>query len=295
MFNKAEEALTGMAGALVKSAAGDALANWSEDKRKEYVALFQQRSESARYILNRTAGSIIDAAQKRYFISPPKAESLKGKLNETGTSYHRNTTDRSTEELQAIANERANEIIKSLPSVIQTFTILQPDIAVKMTERDLLESQLKKLGEQFNELPTGISMRSMDPKMTIGEFLDYIDNVAKQRDKLINQMNRIAEKGNALTREVDKALYSGVPELTKAVTEVVTKHIDKINGFAATTRRIEERVLYGDSTAALEILKTFEKDELEVGFEVKAQFQLALDTLGLTKARKKAAKKRIAK
>lgn len=132
--------------------------------------------------------------------------------------------------------------------------------------------------------------------MTIGDFLKHVDRVRDKRDTLISKMNRVAEKGNTLSRGIDKELYSGIPELAAAVKEIIELHCDKILVFGATTRRVEEKVLFGDNQAALDILKTFEEDEREVGAAVKNQFQEALDKLGLGKAaRKKSSKKKAAK
>jgi hypothetical protein len=297
MFNKSDDLLSD---ALILSPlSGTSITMWSEDKRKDFVAVFQARTDVARYILYKTAFIILETASKRYFISPPKFEALRQKLQSvmpSGGNWRHGCGGRSHEELDIIAQERAADVIDGLPSVIQTFSLLQPDVAKQMVERDKCSAELKVLGEKFAELPTDISMKAMDPEMTIGAFLKHIDDVRQTRDSLVTKMNRVAEKGNELSRIVDKALYSGVPELAKAVTDIVATHCDKILAFGATTRRIEERVLFGDNQAALDILKTFEEDERVVGVEVKTQFQSALDALGLSKAaRRKSATKKKAK
>jgi uncharacterized protein (UPF0147 family) len=46
---------------------------------------------------------------------------------------------------------------------------------------------------------------------------------------------------------------------------------------------MEEQILYGDSDAALEILKSFEKDEIAVPENIRAEFSKALESLKVYK------------
>jgi len=289
MFEKSDELLNDAL--TLTPLAGTSIATWSEDKRKDFVNVFKQRSDDAQTILARTAYLLLEGARKHYFLSPPKADALKSKLDITSRrrGYYHQEHGRAGE-LQNIAALRAAAILEEFPSVIKTWSILQPEVAVQMKTRDTLVAKLKQLGLEFSELQTDIKLSDMDQDMTIGAFRKYVEDVRDKRDALIKQMNRVAEQGNTLSRQIDKALYAGVPELTTAVTKVVNMHIDRITAFGTTTRRIEERVLFGDSQAALDILKTFEQDELEVGKEVKAEFTTVLAGLGLGKA-PRAAKK----
>jgi hypothetical protein len=77
--------------------------------------------------------------------------------------------------------------------------------------------------------------------------------------------------------------------LTEAVEEVIQLHLDKATMFEQTVRRVEERVMFGDSEAAMSIMTSFEKDELEVDDNIKNVFTEALKKLNVTNVKGKKA------
>ena len=76
-----------------------------------------------------------------------------------------------------------------------------------------------------------------------------------------------------------KALYAGIPGISDAVLKSIKLHYDKSKALDQMGRRVEEQVLFGDSAAALELLRGFEADEEKLAGEVKAEFKAAMKTL----------------
>jgi hypothetical protein len=104
-------------------------------------------------------------------------------------------------------------------------------------------------------------------------------------------MEEVGKEGSALDIDINKALYKGVPAIHRAVVKVIQQHIDRAHMFGQLSRRIEEKVLYGDSKEATDLLSRFEKDELEVSEGIKAEFSKTVEALGLTGLRGKKSKK----
>lgn len=277
------------------SAAQTGITHWSEDKRKDFVEVFKDRARCSVYILLTATEKIIDAARERYFISGRVSNDLHAKLCNDSlryhNNYHYNKLSRSENELRAVAVEQAATFISQLPSKMATWEVLAPDVADKMRQSDALEKKLTKLGEELEDLPTEIRMADVDQTMTVGDFRKHVNAVKDQRNSLIKKMNHVTHEGNELRRQVDKALYDGNPELTKAVRALVHENVEKAKGLLEMTRRVEEKILFGDSTHALELLKTFEKDEVKIDEKVKASFTAVLDKLGLGNTKKRKLRK----
>jgi len=72
---------------------------------------------------------------------------------------------------------------------------------------------------------------------------------------------------------------TALPGLSEAVVKLITQYTDKATAFSALNRRVAEQVQFGDSEAALSMLKSFEKDEATVSSEVREQFDQALEAL----------------
>jgi hypothetical protein len=127
--------------------------------------------------------------------------------------------------------------------------------------------------------------------MTIGEFLANVKTRENERQRLIRRMNDIADEGRRLEAEISKTLFAGLPGLSEAVIDVIRNHVEQAIAFDATCRRVEEQVKFGNSAAAVELLRHFEKDELKVSEDVKARFDAALEALKVTsKSKAKKAK-----
>jgi hypothetical protein len=106
----------------------------------------------------------------------------------------------------------------------------------------------------------------------------------------------MGQTGIELDNQINKALYLGLPGLSDAVIKVVADHLERAVAFDQTTRRVTEKVLFGDSEAAMELLKGFERDEVTVSDNIKAEFSAAMLKLGIAAGKKtrqlKAKKKR---
>lgn len=267
---------------------------WSDDKKKDFCAVFAARSKAAQYILIKSADRVLNIAQSRYFINSAGVSKIREEsrigLDELRDKdgYH-HCGGRSVTELDAIAEERADDIIKELPGMIETWTVLKPDTAKNMRQEEEIRKALAVLGKGFEELPTNINMKDVDQSMTVGQFLEYVKDTAERRDALIRKMNKLAEQGGSLKRQIDKDLYSGNAELSRAVKDIVVQHYERATHLSATSRRVNERVMFGDSETALKLLNSFEEDEIKVDATIRAEFSAVMDKLGLKK------KKRLAK
>jgi hypothetical protein len=107
---------------------------------------------------------------------------------------------------------------------------------------------------------------------------------------LIAKLDEIGKEGQSLDSRINKFLYNGLPGLSDAVIRVVIEYIERYTGFSALNRRVAEQVKFGDSEAAMEMLRTFEKDEVKVSSDIQGQFDAALDALKVAAKRSPAKK-----
>jgi hypothetical protein len=98
---------------------------------------------------------------------------------------------------------------------------------------------------------------------------------------LLTKLDDIGDEGRTLDSKINKFLYDGLPGLSDAVIKVVKEYAERAAGFSALNRRVAEQVQFGDSEAAMEMLKTFEKDEVRISGDVKMQFDKAMEALRL--------------
>jgi hypothetical protein len=154
-----------------------------------------------------------------------------------------------------------------------------------MDRRDALLEKGQKLADELAEVGDKVSMSDCDQDMTIGAFRKMIKDRDAKKRSLVAQLDEIGKEGCALEAAIGKALYAGLPGLTEAVIKVVNNHNDRATALCQVMRRVEEKVMFGDSAQALEILSTFEKDEVSVSEEVRAEFGLAMEKLSLSKKR----------
>jgi hypothetical protein len=274
--------------ALTTVVSQDAMATWSEDRRKEYVALFNKRARSSIYILVRTAELLQEGAVRRFIRS--QRSNL---TNDVGGSYAFRGTDRPHEELEEIAKKRANNIFNELPQVRRALEIVNPDVAKWMDRRDaIIKLGTKKLVE-LEEASQSIVLSDLDQKMTLAQFKQYADDREKVRIKLVKDLNALGTEGAAIEVKIHKALFKGIPGLSEAIELAMDAQLARAKGMQQVQRRVEEKVMFGDSQAAQELLNHFKDDELELNDDVKTQMQEILaKALGGTKkqlgARKKA-------
>lgn len=271
------------------------ITKWSDEKRKDFVGTFKNRVQAARFILELSWERVLDKAKNRKFISDKHVKMF---CRSVGMSFHDlesggrrryNMTagplvgDRRREDLAAVAEERAEAVLAELPPLKDAVKLIDPDTAKKIVRRDELLKKGNELSEKLEEISVPIKMSEVPQTMTIKEFRALVKDHAKKREDLIKALNTIGEEGQELEDQINKALYAGLPGLSDAVIEVVKKHRERALALDEFARRVEEKILFGDSEAAMELLKHFENDEVQVNDELKTTFRAALEKLGVAK------------
>lgn len=269
------------------------IAQWSDEKKKEFVTTFQARTRAARYILEKTAQIVIQEALTHHYISEKhvsnvwKLQNVNADLFDASTSSqihfgHTSVGGRNTEQLDEIARERAEAILKELPPLQQAVQIISPETAEMIVRRDEIVKEGNKLTDRLEEISEPISMADIDQKMTVGEFRQMVKNIKKERMQLISQLNELGEEGSELENKINKNLFKGLPGLSDAILNVATSHAEKSLALDEMGRRVGEKVQFGDSAAALELLHHFEEDEVKVNDSIKAEFKSAMEKLQLS-------------
>lgn len=285
---------------LVK-AGKEGMALWSEQNKRDFVSTFDNRVQASRYVLQVAASEALRLARDRKYVGEKQARKLYSEYgtHHNGTllsseffdkyGYNENNLvgGRSKDELKKIANDRAKEILQQLPPLQKAVQILSADLAKKIADKDTLVSQGKKLTEELVELSQPIAMGEVDQKMTVGAFRKMVKDIEKKRTNLITKINEITEEGLELDKEINKALYSGLPGLSDAVVAAITSMMEKAKALSQMGRRVGEQVMFGNSEAALELLRRFEEDEVKLSDDVKTELSQAMDKLKLAVATNK--------
>lgn len=277
----------------------ETLSLWSDEKKAEYCKLLQERTRVARYILITTAAIVTEKAESRRFISRKHHKDIgKGFLGgysepEVGRLFHthalldknpHSTTvgGRTIESLHAIASERAETILKSLPPLKKAVEIIDVATADKIRRKEKILEEGQGYKEELDEVCGTVHMATLDQSMTIGDFRKMISERETRRLTLIRKLNALSDESRALEEAIGKALYAGLPGLSDAVIEVVRSYIEQALALEETNRRIEEQVRFGDSDAALAVLRQFERDEAKISTTVANKFKDALEQLKLS-------------
>jgi hypothetical protein len=283
----------------------DEMALWTNEKRKEFVTLFHQRVKVARAILLWSAHLILERALTRQFIGPRHFSSLGYHphcafpthelydSHEPGAYGHhsRGIGGRPQEEIFEIAQQRAEEILSNLPPIKEAVRIIDPETANMIDKKEKLKKKGEELNIKLEEASVPIIMSELNPKMSIGDFLALVKEKDAHRRKLLDKLDEIGREGSELEIAISKRLFKGLPGLAEAVIDVVKNHQDRAKALDAMGRRVEEQVRFGDSDAAKDLLKHFEKDEAQISQNVKDQFAAALEKLKLLGKKKRLAAK----
>jgi hypothetical protein len=270
---------------------------WSEARQNEFAQTFKDRVNVARYILEKTAHSIAATALRRKFVGERQVDRLLRDvpaltyarfMDTTGLKDHEvrylstqklKIGGREPEDLNRIAEERAEAVLKDLPPLQKAVQIIDPETAKMLDRIEELKKKGEEVKEELEEAADPIFMAELDQKMTIGAFRQMVKDKDKKRVALLQKLKDIGKEGSDLETIVGKRLYKGLPGLSEAVLEVVTQHLDRSKALDATARRVEEQVKFGSSEEALELLRHFEKDEEKISEEVKSKFAAALESL----------------
>ena len=269
------------------------IATWSDEKKKDFTKTFQNRVDSSRYILQCMSNYIMSKAASKKFISNKHVNNFNAKYagNFISRQYGIKIGGREPAELDSIAEKQADKVLKELPPLKNVVSILTPDIAKKIEEKEKILVKAQKITDEFVELSEPIHLADIDQKMTVGDFRKMVNKNEKRRKILALSLEDLGKTGQELEREIDKALYAGIPGISDAVIKAASTHIEKSIALDQLGRRVEEQVMFGDSTAALELLRGFEKDEETLVGDVKSEFKKALAVLMDQKKQLKSAKK----
>ena len=269
------------------------MSTWSEAKRLDFVATFHKRALCSRYVLLRTAELCMETAQRRQFISNFHVKEIEKRtkrpylqahygsleLTDNRNSYNRTVSGRSVEELDSIAGERAAALLDGLPALKLAVKIVNADLAKKIERKEECEKRGQVLLDELKVGTEPIIMSEVDETMTVGAFRAMVKERGRRNDAILDELEELGELGGKLEREICKALYAGLPGLSDACIDVIVGCYEQAAALDTTTRRVEEQVKFGDSATALELLRTFEKDEVQVSDEVAARFKEAMATL----------------
>ncbi len=281
---------------MIQQAETEGIAAWSEEKKKDFVRVFHDRSKVSQFILITCAAEIERVAASRRFISTKHVKEMKrtGRdadvyhlYDKSSGCYASNVGGRRVSELTELATERAKAILAELPPLKDAVRVIDKSTADKIEKRDVLLKKAKDLKTKLEDLSGSFDLREVDQSMTIGDFRQLVKDREKQRRALALRLNEVGEEGTELDKEINKALYEGLPGLSDAVVSTIQQHLERAVGLSEVSRRVEERVLFGDSKAALELLKSFEADELKIDAGIRADFHKALEKLKLSGRQKR--------
>lgn len=288
---------------------------WSDDRRKEFTKTFTDRTTAARFILAQTAWNILHTARRRKFISekhlrkigkfercygdPLEQYNPRGQTDWYDDGYQNRASGqiggRAVQELLDIAEERSKLILAELPPLKKAVQVIDKVTAERIDQRDRLLKRGEALREQLEDLSHPIELKDVDPTMTVGDFRKMVLDQAKRRKQLVEKMNDIGKEGCELEDQINKALFAGLPGLSDAVVKVATDYEERAKAMDQLCRRVNEQVMFGDSKAATNLLERFERDEVQLEGEIKAEFSTAMQKLkeaakGLTSKTAKAKK-----
>lgn len=273
---------------------------WSDEKRADFTKLFAGRARAAKYILLKTAVIITETARRRRFIGERKVHDVWGTADwqyrwgrgQFPEPYRYNFKSeeewaaasliggRSRSDLDEVAETRAKQVIDELPVIKDAVKVIAPDIAKKIDRRDDLLEKGKKVWDELGKYDDPVYLSDFKGEK-IETFIEHLKTLTKQRRSLVAKLNAIGEEGCELDEEIDRALFRGLPGLDDAIKAVVKEHIDRANALDQFNRRVEEKVKFGDSAAAVDLLREFEKDERAISSHITTTFQNALQKLSL--------------
>lgn len=269
---------------------------WSDDKKREFVDTFHARTQAARYILEQTARKVAEKALEKQYMSARHCDKLAlepfhvvlvrlGDVVPAKESYYGQRVipitvgGRELAVLDEIACERADQVLAELPPLRAAMLVLDPEVAKQMDDIEKLTRDGQKLHQDLLAVTEPIVLSELDQSMTLGAFHVLVEDRDEQRHQLIRKLSKLATRGNEMEAAVAKKLYAGLPGLTDAVMQVIREHIERSKALDEMGRRVDEQVRYGDSEAALELLRHFEVDELAVSSTLKQQFRDAMTKL----------------
>lgn len=281
--------------ALAAQAGTDAIASWSDERRTEFVDMYTHRTNAARLLLYLTAERVMEMAKQRYFISDRHVNKIyeqHGRPMTNEYAWRGAQLDRSWQELERIAGERAKAIMSELPPMKKAVQVIDPETARMITKVDKLQEQAQQHADTLDTLPRELKM-SDHADMIVRDFVKLVEDVAEKRLRLLGELKKVSALAKELEITIAKRLYAGLPGISEAVMDVVTSHMERAVALENLNRRVAERIKFGDSEAAMELLKGFETDEATISTDLRSKLAGAMAVLkakvkALPKARTKA-------
>ena len=277
--------------ALVKQVTdeSDQMMVWTDDKKKDFVGTFNNRVEASQFILHCVARELCDFATKRKFISAKHQRKMlpvrPGDFSDHNYYYGRDTNtkakagNRLVMELHDIAYNEAKAIFSKLPSLNKALEIIDPETSKMISNQKKLEKDGQKWLDQLNEIGGELDLDDLDQNTTIQELRVIINKREKRRKYLAIKLDEIGEELSELDIKVSKKLYAGIPGLSESIIKAINSCVEKATGLGQMGRRVEEKVMFGDSKAAQSIFETFEKDEVEISNDIKVELASAVKKL----------------
>ena len=277
---------------IVKSVDSVDLTNWSDDRRKDFACTFADRVRASRYIMAETVRLALAEAQRRGFVPGSVANKVKVPCVNHDDSNWDQYGRRKREEQAAVAAERARALLAELPTLQRALAVIQPGTARKIDRRDALRDQAKAMHEEYAALSEVRMLADLDPEMTVGRLVKDLKAQAARRRELLAKIDEAALEAAELDRQVGKSLADGIPGLTEAVVEAISGVAAQCEAMEVVARRVHEKVMFGDSKEAMEILRRFEQDESCADSDTSAKIRAAVAALGVKtrRARKGAGK-----
>lgn len=286
-MTKTQDALLEANPAAMIKAEADNLAEWSDQKKADFVDTFKDRVRSARAILVETARRVASKAQSRKFISRKHMRPLESKhgndFDRAGPNFNayewKEAGGRSYESLKSIADERAKTILDELPPLRKAVQWIDPDTVTLIDRAAKIKKLAQEATDELDDVCVPVIMAELDQDMSIGEFRKMIGDLDRKRKKILAQLAKWGHEGSSLESMIAKRLYAGLPGLSDAVVDAINEHLQRAIALDEMCRRVEEQVKFGDSEAAMEILRAFEADEVAVGQEFKDKIRAAVAVL----------------
>jgi hypothetical protein len=290
----ADSLLEGDNAALIATSDSRSMVLWTDEKKKDFLKTFYERTGTAKRILYYTAVEISNLAHNRRFLSRKHLNQI-DRVSVKCPYYNWDNAGRTEDEVQKIGKERADSIIKNLPSLNSALKVVDSDTAELIEKYEVLKAELQAVKDALDDASEDIELEDLDPNMTIAEFRKFIKDNEELRFKLVRQSSEKGLELQNLDRTICKRLYAGVPGISEALIKIINEHYERITALGQVERRVEERVKFGDSPEALSILEHFEKDEVSISDNVKAEFEKALEALQISKKVKKEKKNETSK
>lgn len=277
----------------------DGMASWDTRRRESYVKTINERSNTHAVLTMLEVGMILEMAQSRHFISDKHVNEVRTKTAKAAFQigswesaldyrqyrnhgYAKDYHGRSYEELNSIAKERATLVCKNLPRLADAVRVIDSETADKIDRAKKLREQLDAHSKTMEGLCKTIIISEYAkefPDTTMASFVKMVEDRTSAAEKLSKTMDEISTEGSKLQKEIDKALYDGLPGLSEAVVDLCVEKINTVGALPQMMRRVSETVLFGDSAEALTMLQTFEKDEVRLEGDIADKFKAAMDKL----------------